>query len=185
MVSFGLVMENELPNGAMERRFAEEDQPVQKFRFNTANKALSVRIQIGRTRWKTKALDARRQKQTAELIGVEAGAVVNEVTTAVEEAVKPVSQIARDLLHPSGMRFRDDSGDVHFAGGQTNDEEDVVTDEAKCSPYLHDEEVTRCEQFPVCAKEFFPCGARAALGRWINTFLLKDIGDSAARDLMP
>jgi hypothetical protein len=44
MVSFGLVMENELTDGSMERGFAQEDQPVQTFGFDAANKALGMGI---------------------------------------------------------------------------------------------------------------------------------------------
>lgn len=73
-------------------------------------------------------MHTRREKHMAELFGIEAGAIVNEVTATVEKAFKAVREIPRGLHHPPGMRFRDDPGDVHVACGQTNDEEDVVTD---------------------------------------------------------
>lgn len=109
---------------------------------------------------------------------------MNEVTAAFEKAVEPVGEMARGLFHPPGMRFRDDSGDMHVARGQTNDEEDVVTDQSEYRPDFDREEVTGSQEFPVCAQELFPGGARAALGRWIDAFLLQHVGDGAARGLM-
>ena len=101
-------------------------------------------FKLGERGGETNALDAGREKHTAEQFGVETQASMNEVTATVEKAIKAVGEIACRLLHPSGMRFRDDSGDVHVACGQTNDEEDVVTDQANCGPDLRREEVTRC-----------------------------------------
>ena len=90
MVSFSPVMANVVSNGSMKRGFAQEDQPVQTFGFNAAHESLGVGVQIRRTRWETKTLNARRPKQSAEVFAVKAGAVVNEVTAAFEKAVKPV-----------------------------------------------------------------------------------------------
>ena len=71
MVSFAAIVFNVIADGLAERAFSDENESVQASLFDTAEKSLRKCIQIGRTRWKTEALNTCRLKQDAKLFSVE------------------------------------------------------------------------------------------------------------------
>src|SRR5215468_11383357 len=81
---------------------------------------------------------------------------MNQVALASQEPIDAIGQVARDLLDPSVVRMADQTGDVHAAGLEVDDEPDDVADEAAEREDLDGEEVGRGDHAEVRPKERLP-----------------------------
>lgn len=72
--------------------------------------------------------------------------------------------IARDLLHPRGIGFGDDSGEFHFAGREANDEQHMIPDQSFGRPEFHGEEIGGRQYLPVSFEKLFPRQPRFGAG---------------------
>ena len=77
-----------------------------------------------------------------------------------KEAVLGTGDIARNLCHPSIVGVGCDASNVDRAGGNVDEEEDVVRDEPFDRVHLNAQEVGRCQAFPV-GFEKWPMSPRA------------------------
>ena len=100
MVSFLMIMKNELGGGPMKARFSDQNHTVQTGLFDTPHKALGESIQIRGTRWQSNRFGSRRMEDHPEVLAEQAGTIVQEIAAAVQEACTAIGQIAGDLLHP-------------------------------------------------------------------------------------
>ncbi len=75
--------------------------------------------------------------------------IENQIPGVAQEAVLGIGDIARDLCHPSTVGVGCDAGNVDRAGGNVDEEEDVVRDEPFDRVHLHAQEVGRLQALPV------------------------------------
>src|SRR4051812_24958659 len=78
----------------------------------------------------------------------------------------------------------DQTGDVHAAGLEVDDEPDDVTDETAEREYLDGEEVRRGDRAEVCSEEGLPRHRLAALGRGFQAMLGEDALDRVSSKLV-
>ena len=140
----------------MEARLTDQNDSVRTRFLDASHKPFRDGIQIGRMRRQANRFDARNLKDHPEFLAEEAGAIVDQIPTAILESAHAIGQVPGHLFHTSAVWFRDDPGDLDLPGGQSDREEHVVSNQTDSSPDLDREEVSRRKHVPMAPKEFFP-----------------------------
>ena len=86
-------------------------------------------FKLGDRGGKSNDLDALADENAAECVGIFHIPIKNQVSLTVKEPVIQVGEIARDLHHSSVVGMRSDTRDLHGAGGDIDEEQDVVSDQ--------------------------------------------------------
>ena len=60
-----------------------------------------------------------------------------------------LSDITRNLGHPSIVGVGRDAGNMHRSGGEVDEEQDVIRDQPLDRVHLDAQEIGRCQAFPV------------------------------------
>jgi hypothetical protein len=92
---------------------------------------------------------------------------MDQVALAAQEAIDAVGQIASDLPDPRVVRMADQTGNMHTAGLEVDDEPDDVADETAEREGLDGEEVGRRDHAEVRLEEGLPRHRLAAFGSGI------------------
>ena len=78
---------------------------------------------------------------------------MDEEPVALQQSITCICEIAGDLFHPRAFSSLADSCDENFSCSQTNDKEDLVTDDSVRSKCFDCEEVCRGEDVPMLFEE--------------------------------
>lgn len=101
-----------------------------------------------------------------------------------KKTLADISDVARDLRHPSIVRVRRDAGDVHRSGGDVDEEQDVKGDESLERTHFDAQEISRRQAFPVSFEERRPSGVSVTLRSWLDAVFQENVGDGASANLM-
>src|SRR5262245_15133012 len=169
---------------ARRRWLTEGNELVEALGFEREHEAFRHGIQIRALRRQLEALGARGSEDRAKRRGEQRVAVMNQVALAAQEPVDAVGQVARDLLNPRVVRIADQTGDVHAARLEVDDEPDNVADETAERENLDGEEVGRGDHAEVRLEEGLPRHRSAALGRGLQAILGEDALDRVSSQLV-
>ncbi len=123
-------------------------------------------------------------KDHSEGLAEHAGPIMNEITAATQKTVKAIGQISGDLFHPQPIGFRNDTGNMHLPRGQSNHEENVVTDQTQNGPHFHAEEIGGSQHVPVGAQKLLPSRPFLTIRIRVHARLLQDLGNRPTSDLV-
>jgi hypothetical protein len=168
VVALEVIVLDELADGETEVPFTERDQLVQAVALDGQHEPLGEGVEVRAVRRQLQASDASRAKDVRELLREERVSVVDQKPLAGQEAIDPISQIARHLLHPSAMRLPHDAADLHSSGFDVDDEEHKGANEARERQHLHGEEVDRAEGSCVRLEEGLPRHPLATSRGWFH-----------------
>ena len=73
----------------------------------------------------------------------------DEIALGVQSSRLRIGHVATNLQHPRLVWSRRNAGDVHNAIGKTDNEQQIVGDEALRCPYLNRQEITGSQHFPM------------------------------------
>jgi hypothetical protein len=169
----------ELSNGIPKLRLAEEHHPIKAFGFYGSDESFCERIEIRASRRQLDALDAFSCQGVAEGLGVLRISVHDQVGLVPQESVFGISEVASHLHHPRFIGMGCDAGDVYCSGGQVDQEQHVVGDEAAERADFHTEEVGRREALPVGFQKRRPARALPSLGRGFDPVILENDSNRA------
>ena len=177
-------MNNELRGGPVQAGLSDQDHSVQTGLPNGSYKPFRESIQVRRPGGESHRFDACRLEDHPKVLTEHAGPIMNEIAAAVQEPVQTIGQIPSHLLHPRPIRFRDDPRDVNLPRGQSNHEQNVVTDQTQSRPQFHAEKVGRGQHFQMGAQELLPGGSLLPVRHWVNPGLLEHLGNGATPNFM-
>ena len=106
------------------------------------------------------------------------------MTLADQKAAELIGQAARDLHHPIFVGLCCDARDVTDALGQFNDEKHIIGDQSAQGADSDGEQVRRHDAAPMRLEKHLPWRAPASLGRGLDSFALKYIGNGAPANLV-
>lgn len=82
VISFGVIMFNELPHRLTELVLAEEDDLVQAFGFDGSYESLGQSVQVGTLRWQFDRIHAARLEDLGKGLGEERVSIVDQIAFA-------------------------------------------------------------------------------------------------------
>jgi hypothetical protein len=102
----------------------------------------------------------------------------------LQKSIYDVSQVTRDLLHPSAVWLVHDARNLYTSGCEVDDEQHVVPNQTSPSDSLDGEEVHGCDGVPMSTKKDAPRHALAPLGRGREPRFVQDALDGIASGVM-
>jgi hypothetical protein len=184
MIAFAVVMRHEVGDRTVKRGLSEEDHSVQALRLYRVHEALRECIQIRRSRRQSNEVDALTDEDITKLVCVFCISVEYQIPRVAKEADLGIGDIARNLCHSSIVGMRRDASNVDRAGGNVDEEEDVVRHQPPDRVYLNAQEVGRCQAFPVGFEKRRPSSMAVSLRSRLDAVFSEDVGDGASANLM-
>jgi len=180
MESFGVVVDDVLPEEVTEVMLAEDDEVVEALVSDGADEAFSEGIAVRAAAGDADAFCPVVAEHGAPSFGEKQVPIVDEVSGMAEEPVTAVEKVAGNLLHPRVIGGDTDTGDVNPAGLELHHEEDQLANGAEGAEGL-DSEVSH-------TRRGYPSGFRGtASGSCFETFrrdalATGDLGEDLAQD---
>src|SRR5262249_47766089 len=158
--------------------FPEQDQPFQARLFDSSNEAFRMRIQIRCPWWQFYGFHTAGLQDLQKLPREQRVAVVDQVSFAHQEAVRGITEVTCHLAHPKPIRLPGYARNLHLPTRQVDQEEHKESRQTLARPSLNREKVRRHDQLPMPGQKLFPGGLPLPLGRWFQTVLLQNVGNS-------
>ena len=124
MVSFVMVVFDELVNRTAQRAFANEDQSIQARFLDRPHEALRVRVEIWRTGRQADRLDTGRRQRVTKRVGEAWIAIMKEEAFPAQASINRIGELATALDHPGTVRLGEDAGDLHPSRREVDHEQD-------------------------------------------------------------
>ena len=158
MVAFGMVMLDELADGAVERSLPEEDHLAEAFGLDGSHESFGMGIQVRGASRQHDGFDAALSQHGSELFGELGIAIEDEMRGVGQDAVFETYEVEGGLLDEEVIRVRRRTDDGDAPCFEADHEESVDGDETPCRPDLGREEVCRRKRGPVSLQELRPVG---------------------------
>ncbi len=152
MISLSLIMFAEVPKGAAQGGFTEQDQLGKTLALDRANPTFRVTVQIGAAGRQGHAVDPAGREGLAEIRAELRVAIVQHVAAPFQIAHILQRRVASHLLHPVRVRMSSDPGESYAPRLQLNEEQDVVRHQASPAQHLHREEIGSSEHVSICRR---------------------------------
>ena len=175
-------MFKELDHGPSKGLLPEEDHATQTLTLDASHKSLDVCIQVRRPCRQGDRMQ-RSENRTERLAELRV-AIHEQVPRAKQEAVEWIGHVARDLFHPSFIWVRCATSEMHTAGRDFHDEEQIQGDQPTPGPHLDGGEVDGAEYLPMSLDECLPSGLSLALRSRFNPMCFEDVSDRPVGDLV-
>lgn len=125
-------------------------------------------------------MDAFTVEDATKLVRVFCISVEYQIPRAAKKTFVDIGGVTCDLRHPSIVGVRCDAGNVDRAGGNVDEEEDVISDQPLDRVHLYAQEVGRCQAFPVSFEKRRPSGMPVSLWGGLDAVFSEDVGDRAS-----
>ncbi len=139
-------MDNEIPDGLVERSPSEENHLLQALRFDGFHKSFSVRIAVWRSCWNLHQLDTVVIQNLFKLGGELRVAVDDHVGRSAEKPIVEGREIKGSLFHEQAIWVGCRTNDVNSASCDLDDKERVDGDKTLSRPHFGCEEIRGCER---------------------------------------
>jgi len=164
VVSFVVVMLDELVDCSAQRRFSEEDHAVQAGFLDRSYESLRESVQVWGTGRQPNGLDTLLSQEITESVAEQGVAVHDQVARVKQEAFLGVGDVASDLLDPFGVGMWRDAGNVDSARREPGEEQHEVPRQTFQLPHFDGDQVRSCNGMSVRLQEGRPALLRGSAG---------------------
>jgi hypothetical protein len=153
MVSFVMVVFDELVNRTTQRAFANEDDAIQARFLDRPHEALRVRVEIWRPGRQAKRLDTGRRQRVSKRVGEAWIAIMQEEAFPPQASLIWIGELATALDHPGAIRLAEDAGDLYPSRREVDHEQDGEAGQPSTGPDFDREEIRGGEDASMGAEE--------------------------------
>ena len=113
MISLEVIVGRIFPQRPSQRCFTKEDQPIEAFGFDRTHEALSIGVEVRRSRRQSNDRRSRFLYQLTEVITVFGIAINDEFSIAVQHTNVITRHVPGHLQHPNRIGIDADTGDLN------------------------------------------------------------------------